>query len=180
MEAFWQFIMDMTGNHVTRYGIYIPGDPYMLLLWNELFVIILSFALVVMVLKVRGLERILNRVRQQASRNVEKPSGVVSSKPYTRENPVFSTIKKALKEGSCLFISYVDAEGELTNRVVEPQRVYSNNSHYYLEAFCHLRGSERDFRLDRVLAMKIVETDEHITPLDDHDYDVLDDLDSRH
>ena len=30
MEHFWQLLLDISANHINRYGLYIPGDPYRL------------------------------------------------------------------------------------------------------------------------------------------------------
>jgi hypothetical protein len=54
MESVWQFLLDVSANHVTRNGLYIPGEPYRPVLWNDLLVLVLSFALVIMFLKLNN------------------------------------------------------------------------------------------------------------------------------
>lgn len=39
-------------------------------------------------------------------------------------------------------------------REIEPHVVYAREGHWYLDAYCHLAGGIRHFRLDRVRAVK--------------------------
>jgi DNA polymerase-3 subunit epsilon len=57
-----------------------------------------------------------------------------------------------VKPGERLQITYVGARGERTSRVVEANEIYANGSVLYLVAHCHLRGEQRTFRLDRIVA----------------------------
>jgi proteasome accessory factor B len=49
---------------------------------------------------------------------------------------------------------YVDAGGRFTVREVEPVTCLVHRDHWYLVAWCRLRGGVRAFRFDRVLAVE--------------------------
>jgi predicted DNA-binding transcriptional regulator YafY len=49
-----------------------------------------------------------------------------------------------------LRIRYIDVGSAETERVVEPQQVVVGPNGSYLSAWCHLRGDDRVFRLDRI------------------------------
>jgi DNA polymerase III epsilon subunit len=60
-----------------------------------------------------------------------------------------------------MFIRYVNGEGEETQRWITPKQVMGLSDYVYLQAHCHLRNAERNFRLDRILEVK-VEGEQHI------------------
>ena len=57
---------------------------------------------------------------------------------------------------------YRDADGMVSERVVQPIRVYSSGLALYLDCFCELRAGERRFRVDRIVALASAETGEVI------------------
>jgi len=68
-------------------------------------------------------------------------------------------IELAIKEGSCLEITYLKARDEKSCRTVRPLAVgdcrYNTSTFKGLEAHCLKRGEKRTFRVDRILEMKI-------------------------
>ncbi len=80
-----------------------------------------------------------------AARPLQVPSDV----------PLPPAIAEAMEEGRRLFLAYVDGKGEKTERWVTPQEITVNGDTLYLVAFCHLRDEIRQFRLDRIVEMKI-------------------------
>lgn len=66
-------------------------------------------------------------------------------------------IQEALLANQAIGITYLDAKGAETSRVVTPLRVESMHSLVYMVAFCHLRQAERHFRLDRILELRKIE-----------------------
>ena len=62
-------------------------------------------------------------------------------------------IAEALAARSRLQLRYLSSQGIETVREVEPMEVIPQGDYLYLRAFCHLRGDERTFRLDRILEM---------------------------
>ena len=54
-----------------------------------------------------------------------------------------------------LFIRYVDNKGEHTERWITPKQVMGLSDYVYLKAHCHLRNDERNFRLDRIIEVRV-------------------------
>ncbi len=68
---------------------------------------------------------------------------------------------EAIYSNKRMFIRYVNGEGEETERWITPKQVMGLSDYVYLQAHCHLRNAERNFRLDRILEVK-VEGEQHI------------------
>jgi predicted DNA-binding transcriptional regulator YafY len=49
----------------------------------------------------------------------------------------------------------VDGEGEESQRWITPKQVMGLADYIYLKAHCHLRNDERNFRLDRILEVRV-------------------------
>lgn len=75
--------------------------------------------------------------------------------PVMPDIPLPPTIAEALGSRKRLFLRYVDARGEITERWVTPQEVTGGGDALALIAFCHLREETRQFRLDRIIEMRI-------------------------
>jgi DNA polymerase III epsilon subunit family exonuclease len=71
--------------------------------------------------------------------------------------PLPPALEEALRLNRKLFLHYVDGFGEHSERWVSPMGVHMQKDYLYLRAYCHLRLSERQFRLDRVIEMKVEE-----------------------
>jgi len=68
--------------------------------------------------------------------------------------PLPPELTEALAGRSRLKRRYVSSHAVETEREVEPLEVIPLGDYLYLRAFCHLRGDERTFRLDRVVSME--------------------------
>lgn len=55
-----------------------------------------------------------------------------------------------MRDNEVLSISYIDVGGIETERDVEPHHVVVGPNGSYLTAYCHLRGDDRVFRMDRI------------------------------
>ena len=66
-------------------------------------------------------------------------------------------IQEALSGNKAVVITYVDAKGDETTRMITPLRVQAAHQLVYLVAFCHLRQAERSFRLDRIIEIGEIE-----------------------
>ncbi|MCX7754485.1 MAG: exonuclease domain-containing protein [Anaerolineales bacterium] len=87
-------------------------------------------------------------------RPLEEFIGIYNSPAWPNEGirlPV--AWNEALTSGKRLWITYVDKNGERTQRAITPLQVIGLADYIYLRAWCHLRNDERSFRLDRVLEM---------------------------
>jgi len=54
-----------------------------------------------------------------------------------------------------LFIRYMDGENKETQRWITPKQVMGLSDYVYLKAHCHLRNDERNFRLDRIIEVRV-------------------------
>ncbi len=81
-----------------------------------------------------------------------------------KENPVSEKqklIEKAIQEQKNIEIVYLKKNDEKSKRIITPTKVgtmeYSGKFYQGLFGFCHKSGEERNFRLDRILELKIIE-----------------------
>ena len=67
-------------------------------------------------------------------------------------------IRRAIKEGAEIGMTYLKADDTLSERLVVPWSVgpqsYQGKSFLGMRAFCRMRGAERMFRVDRILALE--------------------------
>ncbi len=73
--------------------------------------------------------------------------------PYARAVPLPPTIAEALDSGGRVRMRYVNAAGQETIRTIQPLRVREDRGYQYMVAYCHLKGEQRTFRLDRIIEM---------------------------
>jgi proteasome accessory factor C len=67
------------------------------------------------------------------------------------ESGAFATITQALREGTQLRLRYLSIQrDEVTERDVDPLRLFSLDNTWYFEAYCHSKAGIRNFRLDRI------------------------------
>ncbi|MCC9308249.1 WYL domain-containing protein [Kitasatospora sp. RB6PN24] len=79
-----------------------------------------------------------------AARIVTLPAPVAES--------VRSAVERALADSTVLRLSYVDAAGRQSERLVEPAGLLTADGKWYLIAWCRTRRAGRGFRLDRITA----------------------------
>jgi predicted DNA-binding transcriptional regulator YafY len=60
-------------------------------------------------------------------------------------------VEDAVRHRKVIRIRYADVDAQVTERVIEPQGFVGGGEHWYLRAWCRLRGDARAFRLDRIL-----------------------------
>ncbi len=81
--------------------------------------------------------------------------GIYNSPAWPREAFELPTrLAEAVKAQQKIHITYVDREGETTERDITPLQVTGLADYIYLRAHCHLRNDERSFRLDRITEFK--------------------------
>jgi predicted DNA-binding transcriptional regulator YafY len=61
-----------------------------------------------------------------------------------------SAVESAILEARVLTFGYVDSNGTVSDRTVEPLAVVGDAPNWYLWAWCRLRGAPRAFRIDRI------------------------------
>ncbi|ABM07567.1 hypothetical protein AAur_2182 [Paenarthrobacter aurescens TC1] len=79
-------------------------------------------------------------------------AGSVSGQSVAPEqSQAFAAITRAIREGQQLRLRYFSLQrDEVTERDVDPLRLYSLDNTWYFEAYCHSKAGIRNFRLDRV------------------------------
>ncbi|WP_200846733.1 YafY family protein [Arthrobacter sp. 18067] len=71
------------------------------------------------------------------------------------QSQAFATITQAIRDSQQLRLRYFSRQrDELTERDVDPLRLYSLDNTWYFEAYCHSKAGIRNFRLDRVEAVE--------------------------
>ncbi len=68
---------------------------------------------------------------------------------FVRPRPPVA-VEYAILEGRVVTLDYVDRNGAMTDRTVEPLAVVGDAPNWYLWAWCRLRQAPRAFRLDRI------------------------------
>ena len=67
---------------------------------------------------------------------------------------LLSTLQEAVLGRRRLAIRYVvPSRDEVSDRVVDPRRIFSDNNIWYLDAWCHRAQAGRFFRVDRILSV---------------------------
>ncbi len=64
-------------------------------------------------------------------------------------------LSEAINSGRRLFIKYMDKNGEVSERWISQVKVMGLSDYLYLQAYCHTREAERNFRLDRILNVAV-------------------------
>ncbi|MEU9112688.1 WYL domain-containing protein [Streptomyces sp. NPDC048483] len=84
--------------------------------------------------------------------------------PARNDSAVRAAVEQALTRNLVLRLSYLDAAGRESDRVVEPAGLLTANGRWYLIAWCRTRRAGRGFRLDRIA--EAVPTGEQAQPHD--------------
>lgn len=70
---------------------------------------------------------------------------------------VVGRARAAVRAGRRVHLRYVDAADRTSERDVNPWQLVTGDERSYLQAWCHSAGGERLFRLDRVLALEVLD-----------------------
>jgi predicted DNA-binding transcriptional regulator YafY len=70
----------------------------------------------------------------------------------------FEILRNAIRDQRFVAFVYADEKRQLTERNVRPLSLYFWGEQWTLAAWCELRGGFRNFRIDRVLRLKVSET----------------------
>jgi predicted DNA-binding transcriptional regulator YafY len=89
------------------------------------------------------------RALEEARATAEKVRLLVQVAPAP-DAEIAETIWRAVRDNEVLRIHYIDVGGLESEREVEPLHVVVGPNGSYLTAFCHLRGDDRVFRMDRI------------------------------
>ncbi len=78
---------------------------------------------------------------------------------WSADETIRGTVEDGLSRHRQLLLTYdVASRAETTVRVVDPLRLRLTDGYVYLDAWCHRAGALRNFRLDRVAAVELLDT----------------------
>ena len=66
------------------------------------------------------------------------------------EKEAFDILKAAILTARLVHLTYYNAAGEQSERVIEPVRLHFKGGRWYLQAYCRTRQAWRTFRLSRI------------------------------
>jgi len=93
---------------------------------------------------------------KEHNRPLEDYIGIYNSPAWPDEGiqlPI--ELGEAIYSNKRMFIRYVDGDGNETERWITPKHFTGLADYVYLTAHCHLRDAERNFRLDRIVDVKV-------------------------
>lgn len=79
-----------------------------------------------------------------------------------------SAVQLAITHSQAVFIRYEAISKTTTERVIEPLALYHTQENWILISWCRLRKANREFRLDRIQSLRVL--DEYFEP---HSFDLM-------
>ena len=109
-------------------------------------------------LAARGIFFAMMEQMKEFNKPLDDYIGIYNSPAWPSEGIELPTeLGEAIYSNRRMFIRYVDADGEETERWITPKQVTGLKDYIYLQAYCHLREDERSFRLDRITEVRVEE-----------------------
>ncbi|MBN1877255.1 MAG: WYL domain-containing protein [Anaerolineae bacterium] len=107
---------------------------------------------------IRDLERALSDADHAAITQLLAAQRALIARAFAPDGAAPSSLRArleaAIATGMPLTLAYIDTHAQRTRRVVQPLRLEERRGQTYLVARCDLRGEERQFRLDRMVAVE--------------------------
>jgi predicted DNA-binding transcriptional regulator YafY len=97
-----------------------------------------------------ALQKILSVLREVDARGAHELASRVRIYDHGAGPRAPGVVEHAIVQRRVVRLDYVDKDGALTERVVEPVAVLGVHPNWYLWAWCRLRAAPRSFRLDRI------------------------------
>ena len=93
---------------------------------------------------------------KQFNKPIDQYIGIYNSPVWPNDGIQLPTeLGEAIYSNKRMHIRYVNGEGEVSERWITPKQVMGLSDYVYLKAHCHLRQAERNFRLDRIIEVKL-------------------------
>ena len=93
---------------------------------------------------------------KEFNRPLDEYIGIYNSPVWPNDGIQLPTeLGEAIYSQKKLLIRYVDGENNHTERWITPMQVMGLSDYVYLKAYCHLRNAERNFRLDRIIEIRV-------------------------
>lgn len=102
-----------------------------------------------------ALESVTLKLMAAAGEEGVKAAALSGPEVAPGNSAVLDTARAALESGAQLHLKYFSAQRDaVSERDVDPLRLYSLDNTWYLEAYCHSAQGLRNFRLDRIEALE--------------------------
>jgi len=106
----------------------------------------------------RKLVAVMSAANREGARELVGRIHLLQQRGQLEETPVVKAVETAVARRRVLEVDYVDRTGQRTERrFVEPYGFAGSEDHWYLMAWCRLRGGGRTFRLDRMQAARVTD-----------------------
>jgi len=100
---------------------------------------------------------------EAAAGSAAAPSAQVAVQADGSSQSAAALVTDALNRGKRLHIAhYVPGRNEATERDVDPMRLLAVEGRNYLEGWCHRAGEVRLFRIDRIVAIDVLDVDSEV------------------
>lgn len=101
------------------------------------------------------LESVTLKLMAAAGEEGLKAAAVSGPEVAPEDSGTLETARTAIRNGSQLRLSYLSPQRDtVSDRDIDPLRLYSMDSTWYLEAYCHSAQGLRNFRLDRIRSLE--------------------------
>lgn len=98
-----------------------------------------------------ALESVTVKLMAAAGEEGLKAASIAGPQVGPANSAHLATIRQAIADGRQLHLTYFSAQRDsMSERDVDPLRLYSLDNTWYFEAYCHSAGGLRNFRLDRI------------------------------
>ncbi|WP_445154356.1 helix-turn-helix transcriptional regulator [Arthrobacter sp. Hor0625] len=102
-----------------------------------------------------ALESVTLKLTAAAGEEGLKAAAVSGPEVAPKDSATLDAAREAISAGERLHLEYLSPQRDaVTERDVDPLRLYSLDSTWYLEAYCHLAKGLRNFRLDRIQGLR--------------------------
>ena len=102
-----------------------------------------------------ALESVTLKLMAAAGEEGVKAAALSGPEVAPGNSAILDTARAALESGAQLHLRYFSAQRDaVSERDVDPLRLYSLDNTWYLEAYCHSAQGLRNFRLDRIEALE--------------------------
>jgi DNA polymerase III epsilon subunit family exonuclease len=107
-------------------------------------------------LTARGIFFAMMDQMRQFNKPLDEYIGIYNSPVWPNEGIQLPTeLGEAIYSQRRILIRYIDGDGKESQRWITPKQVLGLADYVYLQAHCHLRNAERNFRLDRIVEVRI-------------------------
>ncbi|MCW3766277.1 helix-turn-helix transcriptional regulator [Paenarthrobacter ureafaciens] len=102
-----------------------------------------------------ALESVTIKLAGAAGDAARLAGSVAGASVAPQQSQAFAAISQALRDGSQLRLRYLSPQrDEVSERDVDPLRLFSMDNTWYFEAYCHSKSGIRNFRLDRIESLE--------------------------